>query len=114
MSLFAKYIKELKNFETIEDEFGFITYSFLEEGREKWCYIEELYVVPEKRKTGKVVELADAVSKIAIENGCTKLLGSIVPSYSNSHRRLEILMSYNFKIHSSQDNLIYLIKELSK
>lgn len=112
MSLYSKYIKELKGFETIEDVDGFITYEFLEEGNEKWCYIEELYVVPEKRKSGKVVEFADAVSKIAIENGCNKLLGSIVPSLPGAHRRMEVLMSYNFKLYSSQDNLIYLIKEL--
>lgn len=114
MSLFAKYIKELKNFEIIEDSDGFITYQFMEQDEQKWCYIEELYVVPEKRKTGKVVELADAVTKIAIEAGCNKLLGSIVPSLQGAHRRLEILMSYNFKLYSSQDNLIYLTKELKK
>jgi len=112
MSLYAQYIKEIKSFEIIEDSEGFITYQFIEQEGQKWCYIEELYVIPEKRRTGKVVELADAVTLIAKQNNCVKLLGSIVPSLANSHRRMEILMSYNFKLHSSQSDLVFLTKEI--
>lgn len=112
MSLYAKYIKELKNFEMIEDENGFIIYGFMSKGDEHFCYIEDIYVVPEMRKSHVASKYADKVTEIAREMGIKKLLGSIVPSLEGSHYRQQVLINYGFKLYSSQENFIYYIKEI--
>lgn len=108
MSLYAKYIKELKNYDIVEDEFGFASYGF----EEDCCYIEDIYVVPEKRKDGIASKYADRVAEIAKGLGYKYLIGSVVPSLPNSHYRQEVLLRYGFKLHASKENIVYYIKEL--
>ena len=68
MSHFANYIKERQNKEIIEDESGFATYYFIMPD----CYIEDIYVIPEKRKAGIAAKYADKIAKIAQEKNCLK------------------------------------------
>lgn len=112
MNKYAKYIKELKNFEMYEDEDGFVLYGYMDSGADKYCYIEDIYVVPEKRKSKIASRYADKVTNIAKEKGYKKLLGSIVPSLPDSHYRMLVLLGYGFKLHSAQDDFIYFCKEI--
>lgn len=108
MNKYAKYIKELKNYEMYEDEKGFVTYGPYEEG----IYIEEIYVEPEYRKSQVAVFYADLITEIARREKITKLYGSVVPSQKNSQYRIEIFMKYGFRIYRTQEDLIVLIKEI--
>ena len=80
-SKYAKYIGELKGYETVEDEHGFATFGYMTDGGHKYCYIEDIYVEPEKRKHNIASQYADQIATIAREAGCDRLLGSVVPSY---------------------------------
>lgn len=111
-SHYAKYIKELKNFDMIEDENGFAIYGIMEEPPNKFCYIEDIYVIPEKRKEKIASSYADKIAQIAKQHGCNILLGSVVPSYKDSHYRMLVLLGYGFKLYSTQHDLIYFQKEI--
>lgn len=113
MSKYGQYLKELKGFEMYEDEDGFVTYGFMQDKGLKYCYIEDIYVVPEKRKSGIASQYADVVAVIAKEAQCDRLLGSIVPSLPDSHYRMLVLLGYGFKLLSCNQDLIYFYKELS-
>jgi GNAT superfamily N-acetyltransferase len=114
MNKYADYLKELKGFHMYEDEDGFITYGFMEGPKgERMCYIEDIYVVPEKRKSGIASQYADVVTVIARDAGAQILLGSVVPSLPNSHARMLVLLSYGFKLHSAQHDFVYFSKELT-
>lgn len=108
MSHYANYIKERLNKQIYEDENGFATY--FEEN--DYIYIEDIYVIPEKRKEGIASYYADHIAKIAEANGYKKLLGSVVPSANGSTESIKVLISYGFKLASSHDNIIYFIKEI--
>ena len=79
---------------------------------EKECYIKDVFVKEEHRKTGEATRLGDEVAKIAKSKGCTKLYGTIVPSVKGSTESMKFLLAYGFKLDSSVSNFIALVKEL--
>jgi GNAT superfamily N-acetyltransferase len=60
-SLYARYIKERENIECLETEDGFCTYAISPDGNE--LHIHDVYVVPEKRKTGIGSEMVRSLEK---------------------------------------------------
>lgn len=108
MSLFGQYIKERENKEIVENDYGFATYTFVNDG----VYIEDIYVIPSHRKSSIASELADAVAKVAKDKGLTKLYGSVVPSTQNSTISLKVLLAYGFKVNSSERNVIFMVKDI--
>ncbi len=108
MSNFADYIKERQGKKIVEDENGFATYYFAMPD----CYIEDIYVVPEKRKSGVASKYADEITKIAIEKNCLNLIGSVKPSANGSTGSLKVLLAYGFKLHSATEDFIWFKKSL--
>jgi len=107
-SLYGQYIKERLNKDIIETENGFATYYFLNDS----CYIENIYVTEDARKSKEATRLADQIAEIAKEKGFKKLCGSVVPSAKGSTESLKVLLAYGFKLDSSVNNFILMVKEL--
>lgn len=108
MSHFASYFKERENVETLESEHGFAIYSI----RGEECYIRDIYVTPEARKTGAASRMANQITEIAKEKGCKYATGTVCPTANNSTDSLKVLLSYGMKLHRAEPNLIIFIKEL--
>jgi ribosomal protein S18 acetylase RimI-like enzyme len=106
MSLFGQYIQEREDKCIIESDIGFATYSFSDAG----VYIQDIYVHPEHRKSGEASRLANEIAVIAKEKGLTKMYGSVVPSANNSTDSLKVLLAYGFKLDSSSNNFIVMVK----
>lgn len=109
MSLYAAYIAEREGKEIVEDQHGFATFSQLND----LLYIEDIFVVAEQRKNGYAAKYADQIAEIAKERGLKGLLGSVKPSAKGSTESLKILLAYGFRLHSSEQNAIFFVKELS-
>jgi predicted GNAT superfamily acetyltransferase len=107
-SHYAKYIKEREDKEIIEDDFGFATFVYLQD----CIYIEDVYVVPEKRGENHSSIYADIISDIAKKEGYSKLLGSVVPSTPGSTASTYVLLNYGFKLLKAEENMIYFMKEI--
>ena len=110
MSLFGSYIKEIHDKNIIEDEYGFATY--FTAFNNEYMYIEDIYVVPEKRKDGCASKYADKIAEIAKEKGIKKLLGSVNLSIKNPTASTKVLLAYGFKILEADSTIIYFYKEL--
>lgn len=108
MSLQAQYAKERENIETLESEIGFATYYFLEDG----CYIKDIYVHPDHRKSGEASRLANEIAVMAKEKGSKKLYGTVCPSANGSTESLKVLLAYGFRLDSCISNLIAMVKEI--
>ena len=108
MSLFGQYIYERQNKCILENEFGFATYYF----QNDCCYIEDIYVVREKRKSGLASEMADKIAEEAKSKGMKYLIGSVKPSTSGSTASLKVLLAYGFQLVSAQEDFIWFKKEL--
>lgn len=108
MSLLAEYSKERLNREAYENERGFVIYEITEDV----CYIVDIFVRKECRRHRVASHLADHVERIAKEKGCKTLLGSVVPTANGATDSLKAMLSYGFKLQSSQANFIWLEKDL--
>ncbi len=108
MSLYGQYIKERLGKEIVENENGFATYYYVDDG----VYIEDIFVIKEARKSNVASKLADEIADIAKNKGVKKMYGTVVPTATGSEVSLKVLMAYGFKPHSAQTNLIVMVKEI--
>lgn len=108
MSLFGDYIKERLSKEIVENDLGFCTYFFLQDG----VYIEDLYVRPEYRKGHIAAKLADQVAEIAKEKGFKKMYGSVRPSSKGSTDSLKVLFAYGMRLDSAGPDAVITVKEI--
>lgn len=107
LSLYSRYIEERTNKSVLETETGFATYSFPDPTT---VYLEDIYILPEYRKKSQASVLADEIADLAKAKGCTKMLGSVVPTANNSTDSLKILIAYGMKLDSCTNNFILLSK----
>lgn len=109
MQLYKDYLKEVGNGrEILVTDTGFATYQIIEEE----CYIDDIYVKPKYRKTKKASQIADSITKIAKENNCSILTGSVIPTANNATRSVKVLLGYGFKLLKSDNNTIWFYKEI--
>lgn len=108
MSHYANYILEREGKETIENEFGFVTYKFFGDA----VYIVDIYVAKDCRQKGMAAKLADQVCDIAKTKGLKFVFGSCDVSANGATDSMRVLISYGMTVHSISGNLIYFIKSL--
>lgn len=109
MSLYGEYIKELLGDHIYETEEGFATYRFTDE---KTVYILDIYVRPEFRKSQVGRDIADHIMGIAKQRGCTKMLGSVIPTAKGAAYSMKVLLAYGMVPESSTNNFILFGKEI--
>lgn len=110
MSLYGQYIAEREGKHIVEDSVGFATYQFLPDLGA--VYIENIFVREESRQRGVAAGYADKIADIAKAQNYKKLLGSVKPSANGSTSSLKVLLSYGFELLSSEQDAIWLKKEL--
>jgi ribosomal protein S18 acetylase RimI-like enzyme len=109
-SLYAQYIAEREDKEIIESEKGFATFKIFNNGE---CYLQDLYVIPEQRKSGLATEMTDSIVAIAKERGCKTLLGSVCTDDKYATRNMKVFLAYGMQIYKIVGNMIFLNKNLS-
>lgn len=109
-SLMAKFKKEYFGVDTLEDENGFATFII----QPPSVYIEDVYVVPEKRNSHIATSYANAIARWAIEQGCTTMISTVNLNGLTPDRSMKVLLAYGLKPAGVKDNVISFIKELKK
>lgn len=108
LSLYAEYIKERQGSDILETKYGFATFNLL--GQE--CYVQDVYVVPEYRKSGVCKALIENIEVIANTNKCQYLTTSVSPVAKNSTDSIKICLRLGFQLFRSDSSLIYFMKRL--
>lgn len=108
MSLFGDYILETRGKNILENDGGFATYSF----HENECYIEDVYIVPEERNNGHLLEMLEEMKVIARAHECKSLITTINCLFKNPTRALRSCLGCGFKIDKSLNDIIILRMEL--
>ncbi len=108
--MYADYLRERSHDEIIETASGFVTYRFLPD--EKTVYIVDIFVIPEDRKSKMASLMADGIVKIAKDRGCSKLVGSVVPSMKNSTLSMKVLLGYGMSLESATADFIIFKKDI--
>lgn len=109
MSMYARYLTERTQDHILETEQGFATYRFTDE---KTCYIVDIFVEKDFRKSGVASDIADQIVGIAKKRGCTSLLGTVVPSARGSTASLKVLLGYGMSLDSSGPDFIVFRKDI--
>lgn len=107
-SMWAQYQKELYGRESIINENGLITYQI--NGDE--CYIVDIYVRPEARRSTVGTTLANMVTAEAKTKGCKYLSGTVSLAQKKPTESLKALLSYGFQVVASNETYLTLIKKL--
>lgn len=89
-------------------EVGFATYH-LNQGE---CYIEDIYVVPEKRRTREGTRIAEEIVLIAKSNGINLLTGSVSLKANGKEASIKSLMYYGMSPVATNGDMIYFSKEI--
>lgn len=103
--MYAKYIKEREGKEIIEDEYGYATFAMFPDH----CYVEDVFVLPEFRKSGYASGYIDKVCEIMKTRNIRKIFVSVDPRANGSTESMKIILAYGFKLHASETNMIYFL-----
>lgn len=105
--MYKAYFEEMGS-EVIETPYGWANYIFDEDS----CYIENMYITPEYRRTKKGSELADKIAAIAKERGSKYLLTTTNTKKPSVERSIQAIIGYGFKFLRSSESAIFYYKEL--
>jgi hypothetical protein len=81
-SLYARFVKETVDWETLEDETSFVTYQIQEVGPIKCLKVIEMFVAKEARGKDKWRDLMEKIEDIAKHLKCTTISAQISKSTS--------------------------------
>jgi len=107
-SLWSRYIKERLDQDSIEYDWGFVTYHI----QGPICEVFDIYVIPEERKNRKAWTLADELTETAKQQQCNTLVGYIWPGVPGSDESMQALLAYGFKMKTNDGARIILTKTL--
>lgn len=108
MNKYAAYIKERQNAELFEDENGFFVYRV--DGKN--FFIDEIFVLKEKRSNGIGRTYSNKIDNLAKENECSNLICTVCIRANNYQDSFEFIKKMGYKVLKSEYTLIYLVKEL--
>lgn len=108
MSLWARYFLEREGVECIEEEYAVASYKI--EG--EVCYLQDVYIVPEKRQMGLASSIADRVGALAKEKGCKYLVSSVCFKDPHVDRNIKVLHGYGMSVLRGEGTMLYFKKEL--
>lgn len=108
MSLFGQYILEREGKKIVEDNRGFATYFYVQDG----VYIQDIYVNPDFRKSGAASFYADTIAEEAKAKGFNNMYGTVSPSAYGADASLKVLQAYGFKLDRLANGLIIMKKEI--
>lgn len=108
MTLYANYYKERQQLETLETEYGFITYGF----HNDHALLSDIYILPEFRGTKKAKELYDIFYLQAKESGCLRIFANFSIADKASTKNLTTCLRRGFKLISADKQVITVCKEI--
>lgn len=112
-SLWAQYHWETEGHEVLEGKCGFIRYSFNDKiDGIKLCLIHDLFVQKEFRRDRIAWDLADTVTQIAINNGCTHLWSRCGVGTGGVNEALQANLAYGFQVQSAEGGWIIMLKDI--
>ncbi len=97
-------------FNVLEKEWGFATYSYLTVKGERGVYIEDIYIVPDRREDGLASVLSEEIQAIAAAEGAKYLLGSVATNSSSPTDSIAVLLAHGMQFLESDKEIIYFYK----
>lgn len=106
--MYADYLREYEGKSVFETEDGFASYECAGDS----CYIDVIYVKPEKRQTGEASKIADSIVELVKPQGITKLIGSVDLQGKTPTTSMKVLLGYGMKVVRTDGMMIYFVKDI--
>ncbi len=110
-SLYGKYLSERTGRGILETEDGFATFEYISP---ETVYIIDLYVVPEKRKSGLASQLADRIVEEAVKSGHKFLLGSVDVTAKGAEDSMKVLEAYGMGVVKVAEPMVFYSKAIGE
>lgn len=91
--MWADYIKERENIETIQTEYGFVTYKIIGQT----MVINDIYVKPTHRRKGCGLDLGQMAYKMAQKEGLKWFAGSVNLGLPDPDGRIQFFYAFGLK-----------------
>jgi len=91
-TLFGQYIKEYYNGEILEADYGFAIYYI----KDNACMIDDLYIIPEKRRSKYAYDLVRSIETMAKECRCNYLEAEAFTDSSGFEYSVTNMAHYGF------------------
>lgn len=107
-SLYSEHIKEREGFEIVETDFGFASYKYYDQE----CYIRDVYIKPEFRRSRQASKLLDTIQTIAKSSGCKFITTTVSSQYPNITGNTKAILKYGFEIAKVIQDVIWFKKDI--
>jgi L-amino acid N-acyltransferase YncA len=112
-SLWARYMEELRDTRFIEKEWGFISYSFITDvSGEAVIYLEDVYVIAEKRREGLALSLVEEAEALGFAAGVRSSLAVIRLENKGHAESLKAHLAVGFVPSLAEGDRIWLKREI--
>jgi len=109
-SHYAMYVEEIEIGSFVEEyEWGFFKYQVATDN----LYIADLYVIPERRRSGLAVDVANYLQDKARELGLKYITTTVATSTTTVTPNLRKYINYGFKVFKSDERFVYMVKEVA-
>jgi hypothetical protein len=108
-SLYAQFVKETVNWETLEDETSFATYEIQRVGPVSCLKIVEMYVEPKTRGNDKWREISNKLEEIARQRDCKTISAQISKSTSEFTQQRTAHLCKLFGMQHSYEDIYQII-----
>lgn len=109
-TLYAKYLTERARAKVIETESGFITYRI--NGEE--CFIQDMYLLPEARRSGACRELIDQLKSEASSCSCKFITGNIFVDDPGCNQTIQAACGLGFRIRRAEAGVVLICLDIIK
>lgn len=101
-TLYAKYIKEREGGFLLENEFGFISYKFVDQE----CFIMNMYIEQSEQAKGHGRALIAKLNKIAGDADCNVISANVHLWDEHSSETLAAALATGFKVTAANNNVL--------
>lgn len=107
-SLYAAYVKERQGLLCLWESYGFIAYKIVEHE----CFLSDMFIRKEDRKSGKCRELLGSLEEIAKRAECKIITANIHLWDVNANKTLAAAQACGFEVKGANNGVILIVKEL--
>lgn len=111
-TMFAEYLEERKQAILTQHLHGFTVHRVVDVDGSKVIYLGEIYVTPEYYRSGYAARMVDVVAARGIEQGCTRMVGSVCTDVNGVTELLKALLGYGMRFAQQDKSMLYFDKNI--
>lgn len=110
--MYADYLKETEGYETVENEYGFVTYNISK--ITKILDVGDIYIKSSERNGVAFSKVYDFIRDLGVKENCVRITCNVLTYQSNPERAMYMMLRKKFKYSHFHDGVIYFYKNIAE